>query len=556
MAEIQDFPQINEDPDAYGSRGEKWNPEFVAYMKAIVTHPAYDGMPDAIKEDGKIQWEAPSNRKGGQYQYTHNKRRDWWRRKAEGIGIDPASEEWISRTAKRIHPTGEKPCKRCGRTMRIAYTYPNFKLKKRLSSRFKDFDFDPLEPITDLIQRLVDTYGQSVLGGIPDLLSTKRVRVENNPAFTLDDWLAWIEDRYIPREPSLLSPGAMSNAPDRFDGFHSFNLCCRKKADRGRHDANMRLYSTDRRVFEYWSDGDWIAADRLMGIISAKYRDHACADGGKGLATPDHIGPLSLGFAHRPEFRLLSSAANSAKSNRMTEWDVRHLLSVEQKGEEVISWHAKDLWDRRKVDVHEDETALRLSKMLRDNQRNAMRILGMFLKEHHFMFLAGMLGLERADYDVEFLNLRINEDFVTEYDDIQRRERTTRYALEQKARRLRVAFEELRTYLDRDNRHLFIIENADILGHIAAAMGHLKLVPGRVTVIDKQLGSLFMGEQRGSEEALREIAEELKPSEFDCEQFKQAADALQEAIKSIALEINNMWDSDRYVRGPFDLDQV
>ena len=31
-----------------------------------------------------------------------------------------------------------------------------------------------------------------------------------------------------------LSPGAMSNPPDRLDGFHTYNLCCRSKQDTGR----------------------------------------------------------------------------------------------------------------------------------------------------------------------------------------------------------------------------------------------------------------------------------------------------------------------------------
>lgn len=97
------------DPNAYGSRGEKWHPTFVDYMVEIATHPSYLGMPDAIKEDGRIQWEAPSNRKSGLYQRTHHRRRDWWRAKALSIGIDPESAKWISRTAKRIHPTLEKP---------------------------------------------------------------------------------------------------------------------------------------------------------------------------------------------------------------------------------------------------------------------------------------------------------------------------------------------------------------------------------------------------------------------------------------------------------------
>ena len=57
-------------------------------MVEIVRDEAYEGMPDAVKEDGKIQWEAPSNRSSGLYQYTHQKRLEWWREKAITIGIN------------------------------------------------------------------------------------------------------------------------------------------------------------------------------------------------------------------------------------------------------------------------------------------------------------------------------------------------------------------------------------------------------------------------------------------------------------------------------------
>jgi len=79
---------ITESVDDYGSKGQSWHTSFIAYMKKIVTHPNYLGMPDAIKEDGKIQWEAPSNRQSGKFKDTHHKRRDWWRKKSQEIGID------------------------------------------------------------------------------------------------------------------------------------------------------------------------------------------------------------------------------------------------------------------------------------------------------------------------------------------------------------------------------------------------------------------------------------------------------------------------------------
>lgn len=160
----------------------------------------------------------------------------------------------------------------------------------------------------------------------------------------LDDWLDWIKTVLVPSEPSLLSPGEMSNAPDRFDGFHSFNRCCRGKADTGRHSANMKTYTTDRRVFVYWSEGNWIAADRMMGLVRARFASHPCADGGSGPPSPDHIGPLSLGFTHRPEFRLLSKSANSSKNNRMTLWDVEYLRRRESQGASVETWYATSIW--------------------------------------------------------------------------------------------------------------------------------------------------------------------------------------------------------------------
>lgn len=543
---------LMEDPESYGSKGQIWHPAFVAYMKAIVTHPAYTGMPDAVKVDGKIQWEAPSNRKSGLYQHTHHRRRDWWRTKARAVGIDPESPIWISETAKHIHPTGEKPCKRCGRMLRIAYAYPNGHLQRRMAREFEGFKFEPLEEIGNLVKGLVDNYGVSVLQRLPALLSTNDISAPDLGA-DLDEWLTWIEENYIPREPALLSPGSMSNAPDRFDGFHSFNLCCRGTADTGRHNSNLRLYSTDRRVFEYWSDGDWIAADRLMGLVSAIFRDNPCADGGEGPCTADHIGPLSLGFTHRPAFRLLSKAANSAKNNRMTLWDVRHLLASEQKGARVLSWYARALWDRRKADARDEEMALRLSKLLRDNQRNAMWLLGLLLDRGHLTFLATLLELDYADHNIEFANLRVDQEFVTVYDQIVHTPRKTKYAQEQKARRLRVAFEALRTYGVKENRHTFMVDDPRIDEQIAVTLRALEQAPKQIRVLDKELGELLFSKEGVSEEALRDVTQRIPRAGI--EPFPKAQEALARAMDVVADRLSALWDSYRYVRAPFSFDE-
>lgn len=542
---------ILSDPASYGSKGQAWNSVFVDYMVSIVTHPVYEGMPDAVKDDGKIQWEAPSNRSGGRYQNTHHVRRNWWRTKAESIGIDVNAGQWISATAKRIHPTGEKPCKRCGRIMRIAYVYPNGHLQARVTRLFgSDFEYDPLEPITDLVQRLVDTFGENVLDILPALLTTGDISVPNHGR-SIDEWLAWIEDSYIKSEPSLLSPGAMSNAPDRFDGFHSFNLCCRGKADSGRHDSNMRTYTTDRRVFEYWSEGNWIAADRLMGLIRARFRDEPNADGGEGPCSADHIGPLSLGFSHRPEFRLLSKAANSAKNNRMSLWDVEYLKSAEARGLSIVSWYAKPLWDSRKDYVIDEETALRLSKQLRDNQRNAMHLLVLLMQRGHLTFLATLLELDHANYNVEFENLRI-ENFNTVFDRLSLTPRRTKYASEQKARRIRIGFEALRIYQAKENRHFSKVEDPRIDLLMNRAFSILSQAPMEILNKDIELSTVLSQGYEGGEDLLRQIADQIPAASIAC--LSQAQQALKDAMVIVGCQLSEMWSSDRYVRAPFDFD--
>lgn len=550
MAELD----IVDDPDAYGSKGQSWHADFVSYMVEIVTHPAYAGMPDAIKPDGKVQWEAPSNRQSGQFQHTHHRRRDWWQAKALQIGIDPSADRWISTVAKRIHPLGEKPCKRCGRTMRIAYAYPNGHLQRRLLQEFgQDFEIDPFESITELVQRVTDQFGDARLLKFRNLLSTDTL----TPPLALEEldaWISWLEDEYIPHEPSLLSPGAMSNAPDRFDGFHSFNLCCRKKADTGRIDANMRTYTTDRRVFEYWSDGDWIAADRMMGLISAQYRNELTADGREGPPSADHIGPVSLGFAHRPQFRLLSKSANSAKNNRMTLVDVADLLKAERMGDEVASWYAKPLWDLRKSDAISEELCLRLSKQLRDNQRIAMHLLVEAYKAGHFAFLSSLLNLHRADFNVEFCGLRIS-NYVPTYDSIKHSPRKTKYASEQKARRLRVGFEALRAYGEKENRHSSFIPVAlspDAERHLTTALEILLTCDASVSEVDEAIKmALFNSDSRSGEQALRDLVQDVPRTEH-VQEFVTARRELEQAMKHVGNVISSLWSDDRYVRAKIE----
>lgn len=537
----------------YGSKGQTWHPEFVSYMEFIAHHANYSGMPDAFASEDKIQWEAPSNRGKGKFKDTHHKRREWWKKKSISIGINPASDQWISRTAKTIHPTGAKPCKRCGMILKLRYVYFSSILIKRAIILYgQDLVPLPLEEIESFINRIHECQGKSALLKLPELLKTGSIKPPDLGT-NLGAWLTWIQSSYIPHEPSLLSPGSMSNAPDRFDGFHSFNRCCRSKADTGRHAANLLTYTTDRRVFEYWSEGDWIAADRMMGLIGSEFSRYSTADGGPGLATADHIGPLSLGFTHRPEFRLLSKSANSAKNNRMTLWDINYLQAREREGIQVVSWHARSIWDIIKGRAVTEETCLRISKMMRDNQRYLMTILGKLFQDRQLAFLVSLLELERANFSVKFEGTYV-DDCVVRYQNEIHTPRTTKYASTQMARRLRIGFTALDEYTKKTNRHRFGLTSPEMEKHYAELLAVLTKSSRKMRAFNRDLiKALSLPQAPFVESNLRKLAaswQELAPEHA----FTGARAYLDGIMTLVAKDIADKWNDDRYVRDNISID--
>lgn len=127
-----------------------------------------------------------------------------------------------------------------------------------------------------------------------------------------------------------LGPGAMSNFPDRYDGFHTYNRCCRATQDKGRSKENLKSYTKDRRAYEYWSDGNIHAANQFMG---SSFFDGISAD---------HIGPISLGFVHDPRYlQPMSSGDNSSKRDRLQVVDIERIIETEQRtGVYPMSWQS------------------------------------------------------------------------------------------------------------------------------------------------------------------------------------------------------------------------
>lgn len=281
----------------------QWHPNFLKYTEFIVSCPNYKSLFYERGGDGRVKWVVTGKSDKGQ------QRRKWWddQCKKQGIKIEAGA---YAKIAVKIHPTKKHTCQICGRELSVEYVYPNNRLLVSLNRyfniSFKPFSLDIFEIIEELVvdAETIKKFGQ--IFKIPKDVKLSKVTLKR-----------YIKEHFVDTSvKGLLSPGVMGNSPDRFDGFHSDGACCRSQSDRGRHKSNLQRYGQDRRVYENWADGDWKMADRLM----AEFRKYG--------VSADHIGPISLGFCHRPKFHPLTKAANSAKNNRMSFADVKVLMSL------------------------------------------------------------------------------------------------------------------------------------------------------------------------------------------------------------------------------------
>lgn len=539
------------------------NEVFERYEEEIVTDPAYAGMPDLYKADGGIQWEAPSNRGAGQFQFTHDKRLAWWKKKAEEVEISTSEDKWISKVAKLIHPTKQKPCKCCGRIMDIRYCYLSSILIKRIMNLpyvTDELEVDYCTNILDLVVEFESLYGEERLNDLGCCLKCKAV--PSIPFFdSTEDFIEWLSDFYIPSEPSLLSPGAMSNAPDRLDGFHTYNRCCRSTADKGRSKSNLASYSTDRRAFEYWVDGNWVEANMAMGLFrsDAEVQQIPCMnDDGQTYhplpCTADHIGPISLGFSHRPVFQPLCTPCNSAKNNRMYYSDVQKLIAAEQDEEDIASWYCAPVWNRLKNLVETPDDAVKLSRVLRDNRHNAMMLLERLMLDGHLVFLTTFLNLLYANYEYDISDWWM-DDKSTVYVNFSVRPSTLEYSRIKKARRIRVAFQALSTYAQKENRNGLLVEFAGAnalyaeIERAASAFESSHYYQDLNEALAEELSEDF-----SDAETLKNIADGLPCSDvFEGDrQYQAAKHAIDAYMDGVGKCLASMWDEPRYTRTDYD----
>lgn len=493
-------------------------------MEFIVKHPNYSGMPDLYKSDGSIRWVVTGNSKIGE------RRREWWKEKAEELGI-PIEGKWISKAAKKNHPTGKKVCQICGRTMKVEYAYPTKNLIKKLNSiqGFEgEFEYEDFRHIRDILHEVILTLGEK---GFREL--SRVFKIPQSIEKTEDEYWRYIYENYVKKESSIFSPGAMSNAPDRLDGFHTYNLCCRPIHDTGRHAENLARYSEDRRAYEHWSDGDWKAASWLM----QKGHGYCEICGRYGEVTPDHIGPISLGFAHLPIFQPLCKHCNSAKNNRMFLQDVRKLIGLEEQGWEVTSWHSRYIWNSLKHEVETEQDAKKLSRFMRTAHHHFMELFYLISVRGHKDFLMQFLSPKYAYFeDIRFKNI---DTSTYKHEGVEKTPGTKTQYQNNAARYIRIAFESLKNYHEKRNRKVVNIYSPELDQKVEEIMVELENDNDFNPDLRELLNTAF------EEEDDREKDNKLKLAilEFEKRPYKNRAaeEKVKEALEIVANELVDKW---------------
>lgn len=423
-----------------------YHPNYDKYVEMIVAHPNYKGLYYDRDKDGKVNWVVTGKSPKGQM------RQAWWDETCRKLGV-PIQKGCYAKVARMIHPTGVHVCQCCGEERSIFYEYPT-KNTAKLLNRILGTTIDPENDE----ERAECTIKEIILGWcdsrqkLEALAKAFKLPIPNNK----EEFVETVYRELVNNESSRFSPGVMSNPPDRFNGFHSYALCCRTKFDNGRKRKNMLTYGQDRRAYEDWSDGDYNLANRLMGEYKKQIPIECPKCGKIAKMTADHIGPISLGFCHSRHFTPLCKSCNSAKNNRFTKSDVDELIALENKGAQVVSWHSQYIWDIVKTQIDNDIDAKKASSIMAKCHQNILNILALIHKKTGKEFLMRYLHPEYSmmDYRFENFDLRHLDRMIVianPLDSKNKRNNQERY--------VRIAFESLDDFLAKNNRkNYFLIE--------------------------------------------------------------------------------------------------
>lgn len=411
-----------------------WHPRFYKYMEMIVNHPNYKGLCIEKKADGAYRWVATAQSDVGK------KRIAWCQNRARELGF-PIQAGVYADVMLAIHPTKWKVCQTCGREMSLYYHYPNANFVKSLNSTFHT-DFTDCDHISDIWDDLANRgINETVIANF--LIQKGELKLDPRKS-TKEEVINALELACRKGNKKCLGPGAMSNFPDRFDGFHTYNRCCRPLQDKGRSKENLKSYTKDRRAYEYWSDGNIHAANQFMG---SQFFAGTSAD---------HIGPISLGFIHDPRYlQPMSNSDNSTKRDRLQYDDVEKIVAIEKKtGIYPMSWYSSLLWEFIKSNYKQypQKVASVYRDALKQNMANFMYILWVILDR---CSRNGESFLTKAFLEPNYKYFNNTYTFNSEGEiiSVNPRHFTDRNQYETDRYR-RIAIESVYDYNSKENRHL------------------------------------------------------------------------------------------------------
>jgi Alw26I/Eco31I/Esp3I family type II restriction endonuclease len=297
--------------------GKEVHINFKKYQKKFVTSITENDYPYEVSSEGEINWYAMKNTPYGEKMIA------WADTKINQLGIENKPGKY-QKLMSRMHPFKEKPCHVCGNYMSIDYVYLNKNTVKKIQKKL-DLKINELTSIYELFKNNENHTDR--------LIEIFEFNAEKDINSEIQRLIEECKDG-----KKTLGPGVMSNFPDRIDGYHTYNRCCRSKEDKGRHADNLRSYSKDRRAYEYWSEGNLHAANQYMA--SSRFKN----------TSADHIGPISLGFKHESIFlQPLESSYNSSKRDRLIKEDILKLIEIEvSRRISPVSFHCYVLWEELK----------------------------------------------------------------------------------------------------------------------------------------------------------------------------------------------------------------
>ncbi|MBP1920914.1 hypothetical protein [Youngiibacter multivorans] len=411
-----------------------WHQNFYEYIDYIVNHDNYSGLPILRSDDGSYRWIAVKQSKIGRQRIA------WADKKASEFNI-PNVPGVYAEVMRMLHPTKLKVCQICGESLSIYYFYPNSIFLKALKKEF-GYDFTSCNHISDIWDILIENE-------VPEL--TVRKFFNKKFEFPQEYLILSKKDLIDKCEQSCrlggktyLGPGAMSNFPDRYDGFHTYNRCCRALEDKGRSSENLKSYTKDRRAYEYWSDGNIHAANMYMG--SDFFSN----------TTADHIGPISLGFVHDPRYlQPMDFGNNASKRDRLQIDDIEKILEVESRTRIYpMSWYSSTIWEYIKMNYkfQPQYVSTVYRDILKQNMVNFMFILGNIFDKCTSIgeeVLTEILLKPKYDYFASSYGFNNLGDIVT----TSKRHYTERNINEMK-RFSRIAIDSVKDFNSKENRNI------------------------------------------------------------------------------------------------------